>query len=151
MNEFNERNRRSIHWLQLTAMIVAAVGIGILAFVTWNRDHQIRHRNYSRIHVGMSQADLRSLLGCDPDYKVSELGLVTAPEGPECYSTNFGAKPEELRSRGFKECQRLQWHSPEITISVILDSSGIVVCRYKSGGQTTTWFQKLCAAISRRF
>ena len=148
MSELNERNRRSIHWLQLTAMIVAAIGIGVLAFVTWNRDHQISHRNYSRIHVGMSQADLRSLLGCDPDYKVSELGMVS---GPDDYASNFGTKPEELRKLGYKECQRLQWHSPEITISVILDSTGIVVCRYKSGGQTTTWFQKLCGAISRRF
>ena len=150
MTDSSDANSRPFHWLQLTAIVVAVgliVGFGL---VSWFGDTRINHRNYSRIQAGMSPAEVRNLFGSDPAFDFSELGLVAKFEGEGSYSINFAYSPEVLRKRGYQDCRRQQWHSPEVTVSVVYDDSGKVICRYKGGGQRTR-FQRFWNTISSKF
>jgi hypothetical protein len=108
---------------------------------------RVTKRNFERITVGMSQADLYDLLG-KPVYDDRELGLV---QGPESYTTNRLQSEEELRRRGFKDCRRQQWDSSELSIIVILDSEQRVVCRYMGGARRGYWLDSVRSWFSRLF
>ena len=83
----------------------------------------------------MALADLTEMLG-KPSIQIAELGKV---DGPETYTLNFSQTEAERRARGFQDYQRLQWDSREISITVITDPAGTVVCRYKSEGGKVSW------------
>jgi hypothetical protein len=111
------------------AVIVATV---ILTF--WPRQ-RITAANFCTIQIGMSQTELRGLLG-DPEFDFVGLGVV---EGPDIYVTNSILPEEQLRQRGFQDCRYQQWTSSEITISVISNQQGEVVCRWSSKGRPWEW------------
>jgi hypothetical protein len=92
---------------------------------------RVSQANFEKIELGMSQAAVQRILG-PPEYQTIELGMV---QGPKTYSIDFHARPEELRLRGHRDYKRQQWSSPEITIIVIWDAGGSVVCRYTGEGQ----------------
>jgi len=106
-----------------------ALVVLIVVFVIWPKKSRINKANFGKIQVGMSQADLHQLLG-PPQYEKVEIGRV---EGPETYVIS-GMSNEAAFRRGFRYCQRQQWSSSEINITVILDHDGQVVCRYSSQG-----------------
>jgi hypothetical protein len=126
---------RSLSWL---ALLAAALATFMLALVLWPHG-TVTRANFQRIRVGMSQADLRDLLG-QPEYDTVELGLV---KGSETYSLNFTESEEKRRERGFRNYRRQQWSSSEITIIAISDLEGSVVCRYAGGGQRRSWLDLL--------
>jgi hypothetical protein len=141
--------RRTWDWLRshprlaLLATAVAAVAVG---FVWWPRE-AVTRANFQLIQVGMSQADLCDLLG-RPDYDTVELGLV---QGPETYTVNFSQSDDERHRRGFRNYRHQQWTASEITIVVISDPEGHVVCRYSSEGQGRRWFDSLRSWVSGLF
>ena len=131
--------------IALTSTAIIAV---IVALTFWLvAPDPVSQSAYDRIRLGMTQAELRSLLTRSPDYESRELGLV---RGPENYTVNMAASPATLRSRGFRDYRRQQWQSAEITITVISDPAGHVVCRYKGGGQPRHWLDHARLWIARR-
>ena len=68
---------RTLAWIAL--LLLGA----LLVFVFWPRE-RVTPQNFSKIHIGMSQAELRHLLGY-PHFQVVELGFV---DGPETYTVN---------------------------------------------------------------
>jgi hypothetical protein len=127
--------------MTLATLIGAVV---VLSFVA-RSSNPVSRANFRRIEVGMPQAEVCSLLGA-PEYEVEELGLVY---GPETYTVNFGQSDEERRRRGFRDYRRQQWTSPEISIIVISDSEGKVVCRYSGKGREPYWLALLRSWLSR--
>jgi hypothetical protein len=128
-------------WLRSHPRLAAALFTGALVasflgllVLLWP-PNPITRANFDRIRVGMSQAELYGLLGA-PQYQTVESGLV---EGPETYATNRDQSDEERRRRGFREYRRQQWTSSEVTIIVISEPQGRVVCRYSGDGQTRDW------------
>jgi hypothetical protein len=95
----------------------------------------ITEATFTEIRIGMSLADLTDLLG-KPSLEMAELGKV---DGPEDYILNFAEPEAERRARGFQDYERRQWTGRDITIIVITDPAGNVVCRYKSEGRRGTW------------
>jgi hypothetical protein len=83
----------------------------------------------------MSQADLRELLGA-PEFDCAELGLV---EGPDDYIAYSSSNDEKLRQQGFRDYRRQHWTSSQISIVVVSDKQGQVVCRYTSHGEPWNW------------
>jgi hypothetical protein len=124
---------RSYLWVALLAAAAVAT-----MFFLWPR-RAVTLANFQRIQLGMSQADLCSLLG-QPEYDTVELGLV---RGPETYSLNFHESEKERLRRGFRDYRRQQWTSSEIMIIVISDPDGSVVCRYSGDGQRPGWLDVL--------
>lgn len=104
--------------------------------------------NYQRIQIGMSQVEVSRLLGGPPQFQKRQLGRV---DGPDKYVINFGNEQEKLRNRGFRDYEWQQWHSGEITIAVVSDLDGIVVCRYSSPGQSRNWTQQVWSFVRRVF
>jgi hypothetical protein len=129
----------------LTLSILTGVGVALL-LVLWP-SNPVTRANFRKIQVGMSQAELRSLLG-PPEYQTVESGLV---DGPEVYVTNQNQSDEERRQRGFREYLRQQWTSAEIEIVSISDSEGTVVCRYSGEGRRLDWIAFLRSWLSRWF
>jgi hypothetical protein len=121
-------------------LILAIIGlsliIAVLVFVLWPRE-RVTRQNFGKIWVGMSQAELYQLLG-SPHYQIVEIGIV---DSPDSYSTNKHLSIEEKRLRGYRDYRRQHWASPKLTISVISDLKGEVVCRYTSQGHTSDWFE----------
>jgi hypothetical protein len=116
----------------------------VLWFVAWPED-PVSRANFRGIEVGMPVAEVCRVLGA-PQVDVEELGMVG---GPGTYSVNFGPSAEEQRRRGFRVCRRQQWSSPDITIIVISDPEGQVVCRYSGEGQEPYWLARLRSWLSR--
>jgi hypothetical protein len=130
-------------WLAAAGLACAVVA---LLIVLWS-PNPVTRANFGRIRIGMSQAELHRLLGA-PDYQTVESGLV---DGPETYITNRDLSDEERQRRGFRDCRRQQWTSPEVTIVVISDTDGQVVCRYSGDGQRSGWLTFLRSWLSRWF
>ena len=129
--------------------LVLMLSMCLLFFAHSRQETSVNHANYALISPGMSEAGLRRLLG-PPGYSQKQLGQITSPEGPNSYTTNLSASPATLRKRGFEDTHYLQWTSPEITISVVLDSSGKVATRYSSEGQSVNILHHAVLWIHRR-
>jgi hypothetical protein len=113
----------------------------ILAFLLWPKQ-RITQANFEKIQVGMSQEELHQLLGT-PYSEVVELGLVI---DPHTFLPPSGT-PAELRQKGYKEYRWQFWASSEITIGVISDTEGQVVCRYSQPGQERGWQEFLRSLV----
>jgi hypothetical protein len=101
----------------------------------------------SKIRVGMSRVEVRRLLGGPASYQAKQLGLV---RGPDAYTTNRSADPQTLRERGFRDYLFEQWSSPEVSIMVVSDMEGRVVCRYSGKGQTgVNWVWVVIERVKR--
>lgn len=120
---------RRLLWLAAIALPMPLIATILFVPLPGKR---ISAANFRGIRVGMSESELRELLGV-PRYESVEMGLVN---GPTNYTVNFAKTDEELRARGFKEYVRYVWMSPEITITSIVDTDEKVVCAYSSGGQS---------------
>jgi hypothetical protein len=127
----------------LAALAVASV---VLSFVPWS-SNPVSRANFGRIQLGMSQAEVHSLLG-KPGIQTVQLGLVT---GPDRYVTNFSQSVEECRQRGFRDYQWQQWISTELSIVVVFDLESRVVCRYAGPGEKPYWIEVLQSWLSRWF
>jgi hypothetical protein len=129
-------------------VLLAATAVAVaVVLLLWPRGAATQ-ANFERIQVGMSQADLRGLLG-RPEYDFVELGLV---QGPEIYALDFGRTADQLRQRGFRAYRRQHWRSLDMTFTVISDPAGGVVCRYsRYGGKGTSpgWLEYLRSWVSR--
>ena len=121
-------------WRFQPLLISVAVTVGVLALLVfvWPKGHVTR-ASFAKIRIGMSQSELHDLLGCAPDHRAMDLGRV---DGPDRYAVNFAIDPKELRRKGYQDYWREQWTSAEVTITVITDLKGQVVCRYSGGGQS---------------
>jgi hypothetical protein len=128
---------------RLTAAGIVCV-VGAALFVAWPKN-PITRANVARLQIGISQAELRHLLG-EPDSQIVESGLV---DGPEHYITNRDLSDDERRRRGFREYRREEWTSAEVDVVVISDTEGRVVCKYSGPGQPTDWFARLRFWLSR--
>jgi len=136
-------------WLRpgsLLALSVLAVGGGLLSLILLSPQAATRH-NYSKVRLGMSQAELCRLLGT-PAYQVTESGLVN---GPESYSISPLMSEQERRQRGYQEYRRQQWSSSKVTIIAISDLQGRIVCRYTGPGHQRSWIQVLRYRFARWF
>jgi hypothetical protein len=113
-----------------------AVIVVTVILTLWPRQ-RITAANFSKSQIGMSQAELRGLLG-DPEFDSVLFGLV---EGPKTFITkfDFSNEQEQLRQRGFQDYRFQQWTSSEISIVVVSDQEGQVVCRYSSEGRPWEW------------
>jgi hypothetical protein len=89
---------------------------------------RVTRANYEKIQLGMSQADLRLLLG-RPQVQAVDLGMV---QGDSYLTYLPGGSPPD---KGFRKCMRQQWDSPEISIVGVFDTEGRVICRYTGEGQ----------------
>jgi hypothetical protein len=123
-------------WGRLLTLLVAAIlVIGLVSLLLFLRSSTppspVTRANFQRIEVGMSQSDLRSLLGA-PEYDATELGRIN---GPDSYSLNFIQSEKERRQSGYRDYRRQQWTSSECSIIVISDPERKVVCRYTREGQ----------------
>ncbi len=80
-NPCNHRRSGSSEYFLLQPFF--ASGLSFLVFLTRppKAPNAITSANFRRIEAGMSQAELRSLLGV-PEYDVTELGLVDGPDTP---------------------------------------------------------------------
>jgi hypothetical protein len=125
-------------------MAVIVIAALVLSMVLWER---VTRQKLGAIRIGMSQAELRHLLG-PPDNRVVETGLVN---GPGHYSTNSFLSEDEKRRMGFRTYQREQWSSREVSIVVISDLQGKAVCRYAGPGHKRDWISLLRAWLSRWF
>ena len=116
------------------AIVALAIVVATVTVAVWPKQ-RVTAANFDKIQIGMSQAELRELLGT-PEFDFVELGLVEESEG---YVTNKNFNEEQLRQRGFRDYRHQQWTSTEITISVISDQEGEVVWRYRGQGQPGNW------------
>jgi hypothetical protein len=91
---------------------------------------RVTRANFERIEIGMSVADVQTLLGRRPEVQAVDSGRVL---GPSSYSVDLG--PKRLHRDGYQNYTRQQWSSPELTINVISDANGRIVCRYSHEGQ----------------
>lgn len=123
---------------------IAAVAGSVLN--AWTRE-RVTLANFGKIEVGMAESQVREILGRGPAYRNIELGLVTDPGN---YSENSTLNFYELKRRGYRDYQRAQWNSDEITICVIFEMSGRVVCRYSGEGQPRVNWSDYFVAIIRR-
>jgi hypothetical protein len=121
---------------------VTAVAALLIATAMWER---VTRQKFGAIRIGMSQTELRHLLG-PPDFQVVETGLVS---GPGEYTTNSFISEEEKRRRGFQKYQRQQWASREVSIVVVSDLQGQTVCRYAGPGHKLDWIALLRGWLSR--
>ncbi len=138
-------------WRFQPLLISVAVVVGVLAvLVATLPDGRVTRAVFAKIRIGMSQDDLRDLLGRALDFQTMDLGRV---DGPEHYAVNFGTDPKELRRAGYQDYRREVWISSEVTITVVSDSGEQVVCRYSSGGQSRlrdfwNWLSALFKTVS---
>ena len=125
---------RHMRWRFQPLLISIAVVVGVLAVLVavWPKG-RVTHASFSKIRIGMSQDELHDLLGREPDLRAMDLGKIG---GPDHYTVNFATDPKELRRMGYQDYRREQWTSAEVTIIVITDLKGQVVCRYHRGGQS---------------
>ena len=128
-------------WSRPVLAVALAIIVAAVLFTLWPKQ-RISSANFDKIEIGMPQAELRELLGA-PEFDSVVFGLV---EGPKTFSTNFHFSNEQLRQRGFRDYGYQQWNSSDITIVVISDQQGEVVCRYNLEGQPWDW-----PAFLRRF
>lgn len=121
-------------WRYQPLLISVAVVVGLVALLVyaWPKG-RVTRASFAKIRIGMSQTELHDLLGRAPDLRAMDLGRV---EGPDRYAVNFATDPKELRRKGYGDYWREQWTSSEVTIIVITDLKGQVVCRYTGGGQS---------------
>jgi hypothetical protein len=111
---------------------VAAAALVILAALPiFAPRERVTRANFARIETGMTEAELRRLLGGRPDYCAEEMGRVVDAGN---FVINGG--PSAASREGYRVYRRLQWSSPETTICVVLDATGRVACRYSGSGQT---------------
>ena len=125
-------------------LAVLTVAVVVLSSVA-RPANPVSRDNFRRIEVGMARAEVRGLLR-PPKYEAEEVSLVT---GPETYAVTFGQSGEEERRRGFRKVRRQQWTSSEISIIVISDAKGTVVCRYSGEGREPYLLALLRSWLSR--
>jgi len=141
--------RKGPVWRTATALgvVIAALAlIVVIAVFEYVRlfPEKVTRAGFQSIRIGMPQSELYQLLG-SPGFAETEWGLV---EGPDAYVTNASQSLAEKQQRGFQEYRRQQWISSEITIIVIFDGDGTVVCRYASEGQQG-WLAATWAAMPK--
>lgn len=139
MRSARQRVGSRLLWLAVVLVVVA------IAFCLRPRPagtkKPITQATFDEIHLGMRQAELLEMLG-KPDFETAELGKVN---GPESYSLNFSQSEAERRARGYEDYHRRQWTSSAITIIVITDAKGAVVCRYSGEGNRVSWWRAVRA------
>jgi hypothetical protein len=123
------------------AFLAFAIVLAALVFALWPKQ-RITKANFDKIQAGMSQEELRQLLGT-PYFDNVQLGLVI---DPQTFAPPSGP-PGELRRKGYKEYRWQNWASSEISIGVVSDSEGQVVCRYSQPGQEWDWREFLRSLI----
>ncbi len=124
------------------AFIAFAIVVSTLVIALWPKQ-RITKANFDKIQIGMSQEELRRLLG-PPEFDKVEVGLV---KDPNTYSITLSTPPEELRRQGHKDYRWQQWTSSEISIVVVSDMEGQVVCRYPGPGQEWDWREFLRSLV----
>jgi hypothetical protein len=137
--------------------VALAVVIATVTLALWPKQ-RITAANYDKIQIGMSQAELRGVLGppqrvedfvgqfCGEEFisvengmlvrtfRVGDQGFITALD----YNYSHYGK-DELRRMGFKDYQRQVWISSEISIVLITNQEGHVADRFSGEGVTWNW------------
>ena len=134
----NPSARARSRWPRRSLLLAAvALPLPLLAVLIFfpSPEETVTPANFDAIRLGMSQSELRKLLG-PPRFDSVELGLVN---GPASYTVNFALTEDELLARGFQEYLRQVWISPQITMTVVSDADQRVVCTYSGGGQSRDW------------
>jgi len=104
-----------------------AIVVATLVFTFWPKQ-RITKANFDKIQIGMSQEELLQLLGT-PEIDTVQLGLVEDPQ-------TFIILGSDSR---YKDYRFQQWTSSEISIGVVSDSEGQLVCRYSNPGREWDW------------
>ncbi|WP_442511270.1 hypothetical protein SH528x_002940 [Novipirellula sp. SH528] len=115
-------------WGVLLGLLFAITIIVPVVLAFWPR---VTAANYARINIGMPMQDVEKMLG-PHRYDYTEYGIIGKTGA---YVTNGSQSDQEKLDRGYQLYRRLHWISPEITITVIIDSNGVVATRYRSDGQ----------------
>jgi hypothetical protein len=138
--------------------VALAIVVATVTLTLWPRN-RISAANFDRIQIGMSQAELRGLLG-SPQIDDFELGkargseeyvsarddgvlLLTNRVGTTCLDGDYRYSKVELRLMGFQDYQCQTWVSSEIRIYVISDQEGHVACRFRHEGRPWDWHRFL--------
>jgi len=140
--------RLAWRWLR-SYRFLAFIGLAwvALVFTFWPRQ-RVTEANFLKIKVGMSEADLRVLLGA-PKLDEVVFGLVVAPDRfmhcdnnrKEWYDNHFGK--QQLLELGYRNYRRQEWTSSEITIVAVFNQQGPLVCWYKGEGEPWDWLEFL--------
>jgi len=107
--------------------IAFAIVVSTLVIALWPKQ-RITKANFDKTQIGMSQGELLQLLGT-PEIDTIQLGLVEDPQ-------TFIILGSDSR---YKDYRFQQWTSSEISIGVVSDSEGQLVCRYSNPGREWDW------------
>jgi hypothetical protein len=118
------------------------------AFAGWLYLHRDRVTlsNFGSIEVDVPLKEVEALLGRGPDHIWKTLGRV---ESPDVFVTN--ADPIVQEKMTHRMYHLYQWQSSELTIVVVVDEAGKVVCRYQSGPVVEPWYVRFLQTVKRSF
>jgi hypothetical protein len=87
---------------------------------------------FAAIQPGMTHDEVERRLGKKPGYQKMMLGKVISPTS---FASNSNPLPKD-RHR-YQQYDFQQWTTSELTVMIVFDLEGRVVCRYSSAGQTS--------------
>jgi hypothetical protein len=108
------RRRKLIGVLAAGLLVLLAAG----AFVAWPRSDRISATNFHRLRVGMSKAEVETILGPAGDHRTGDTTLSSASYRPETMGDFLWVLPEAVA------CE--EWVGEEWAIMVDFDTAGNV-------------------------
>jgi hypothetical protein len=134
--------RNWVRFSPFLAFVALAIAVATLVFGLWPKQ-KITKANFNKIQIGVPQGELCRLLG-NPEFDAVELGTVRDAKN---YATNDYYKRDQLLGMGYQDFRHQQWISSEISINVISDLNGDVVCRYSGPGREQDWREFLRSLV----
>jgi hypothetical protein len=97
--------RKLIGVLAPGLLVLLAAG----AFVAWPRSDRISATNFHRLRVGMSKAEVETILGPAGDHRTGDTTLSSASYRPETMGTSCGYCPRPSRVRSGRARSGPSW------------------------------------------
>jgi len=140
MHKIAIMSRRRFRILCLALLLI----MGAFGFWLYFHRDRVTQSAFDRIEVGVPLDDVQALLGRGSDHVWKTLGRI---ESPDVFVTNRDPiVQEEMKHRMY---HLYQWQSSELTIVIVVDDAGQVVCRYRSEPVVEPWYTRLLQTVKR--
>jgi hypothetical protein len=140
--------RRDIRRVGLAVGLTTALAAAAVLVVRAPKSETATRAVFGRITLGMTEAEVRTLLGGPPQSRAATKGLV---RGPDSFITNSDPAIQARHShRDYMFCEWVVPHWRGTSYVAVVFDGDVVVCRYLEVAPPSGW-DRVRIAVSRLF